>query len=89
VASYLSADVASCAPNFVTPRVHQASLNLEREFADRFAGGISYMYVHGQNLIRARDVNLATPVDVTYPVFDEGGTSSGPTTTSLPSLPGR
>jgi len=77
VASYLSADVASFAPNFVTPRVHQASLNLEREFADRFAGGISYMYVHGQNLIRARDLNLATPVDVSYPVFDEGGNFLG------------
>jgi outer membrane receptor protein involved in Fe transport len=53
-ASYLSADVASFAPNFVTPRVHQASLNLERELVDRFAAGISYMYVHGQNMIRPR-----------------------------------
>jgi Carboxypeptidase regulatory-like domain/TonB dependent receptor len=73
VASYLSADVAAFAPNFVTPRVHQASLNLERELAERFAGGISYMYVHGQNLIRARDVNLPAPVDVTYPVYDDSG----------------
>jgi hypothetical protein len=31
VASYLTSDVAAFAPNFVTPRVHQASLNLERE----------------------------------------------------------
>ena len=73
VSSYLSSDVASFAPNFVTPRVHQASLNLEREIANRFAGGVSYMYVHGQNLIRARDVNLPTPTDVTYPVYDESG----------------
>jgi hypothetical protein len=71
VSSYLSSDVAAFAPNFVTPRVHQASLNLEREIANRFAGGVSYMYVHGQNLIRARDVNLPTPTDVTYPVYDE------------------
>jgi hypothetical protein len=75
VASYLSSDVAAFAPNFVTPRVHQASLNLERELADRFAGGISYMYVHGQNMIRARDVNLPTPINVTYPVYDESGTN--------------
>jgi hypothetical protein len=75
IASYLSSDVAAFAPNFVTPRVHQASLTLERELADRFAAGISYMYVHGQNLIRARDVNLPVPVDVTYPVYDETGTN--------------
>ena len=73
VAGYLSSDIAAFAPNFVTPRVHQASLNLEREIADRFAGGISYMYVHGQNMIRARDVNLPPPVNVTYPVYDESG----------------
>lgn len=73
IAGYLSSDVAAFAPNFVTPRVHQASLNMERELADRFAAGISYMYVHGQNLIRARDVDLPTPADVTYPVYDESG----------------
>ena len=66
IASYLSSDVAGFSPNFVTPRVHQASLNLERELASRFAGGISYMYVHGQNLIRARDLNLPVPVPSFY-----------------------
>jgi hypothetical protein len=29
--------------------------------------------VHGEHLIRARDVNLAAPVQLTYPVFDETG----------------
>jgi TonB dependent receptor len=71
----LTADVAAFSSNFVTPRVHQASLNLEREFADRLAGGISYMYVHGQNLIRARDVNLPPPTTVEYPVYDAAGTN--------------
>ena len=75
VASYLGTEVAAFAPNFVTPRVHQASVNIERELADRFAGGISYMYVHGQNLIRARDVNLPAPITVSYPVYDETGTN--------------
>jgi len=46
------------------------------------------MYVHGQNLIRARDVNLATPIDVTYPVFDEGGNFLG-AYYDVPFLPGR
>jgi hypothetical protein len=73
IARYLSTEVAAFAPNFVTPRVHQASLNIGRELAERFAGGISYMNVHGQNLIRACDVNLLTPVDVTHPVYDESG----------------
>lgn len=75
VTSYLSSDVAGFSPNFVTPRVQQASLNLERELANRFAGGVSYMYVHGQNLIRARDLNLPVPVDLTYPTYDQSGTN--------------
>ena len=75
ITNYLSSNVAAFSPNFVTPRVHQASLTLERELANRFAGGISYQYVHGQNLIRARDVNLPVPVDITYPVYDETGTN--------------
>lgn len=86
VANLLSADVASFAPDFKTPRVHQASLNIERELANRFAAGISYMYVHGQNLIRARDINLPTPTEVTYPVFDESGTSFIDTYYDVPSF---
>jgi hypothetical protein len=86
VSSYLSSDVAAFSPNFVTPRVHQASLNLERELANRFAGGISYMYVHGQNLIRARDLNLPVPVDLTYPVYDETGTNFLGTYYTVPSF---
>jgi len=31
------------------------------------------MYVHGVDLIRARDVNLPPPVDVSYPVYDSSG----------------
>ena len=86
IASYLSTEVAAFAPNFVTPRVHQASVNIERELANRFAGGISYMYVHGQNLIRARDVNLPAPVTVTYPVYDETGTNFLGTYYDVPSF---
>ena len=61
--------------DFRTPCLHQASLNLEREIANRFAAGTSYMYVHGQNLIRARDIHLPTPTDVAHPVHDESGTN--------------
>ena len=38
-------------------------------------GARETMYVHGQNLIRARDINLPAPTDVTYPVYDESGTN--------------
>ena len=75
VANLLSADVSAFAHDFKTPHVQQASLNVEREVAHRLAVGVSYMYVHGENLIRARDMNLPTPTEVTYPVFDESGTS--------------
>jgi carboxypeptidase family protein/TonB-dependent receptor-like protein len=73
--SFLQADVSAFSPSFSTPRVQQASLSLEREFADRLAGGISYMYVHGVDLIRARDVNLPPPTQLTYPVYDDSGTN--------------
>ncbi len=70
---YLTSDVAAFASNFVTPRVQQGSFSLEREFADRFAMGVSYLYVHGENLIRARDVNLPPPTGYSYPVYDPTG----------------
>jgi TonB-dependent receptor-like protein len=69
------ADLSAFSHNFKTPRVEQASLNLEREVAHRLALGVSYMYVHGVDLIRARDLNLPPPVNVSYPVYDPSGTN--------------
>ncbi len=74
VVSRLTSELSAFASNFQTPFVHQASLTVEREMAKRFAIAGSYLYVHGQHLIRARDVNLPQPLTLTYPVFDEGGT---------------
>jgi hypothetical protein len=71
--AHITSDVSAFAPNFQAPRVQQASLSLEREIANRMAAGVSYMYVHGEDLIRARDVNLPPPTNVTYPVFDDSG----------------
>jgi hypothetical protein len=70
---FTKSDISAFAHNFKTPRVQQASLNLEREVAHRLAIGVSYTYVHGVDLIRARDVNLPPPVNVTYPVYDASG----------------
>jgi hypothetical protein len=66
-------DVSAFAPNFITPRVQQASLTLERELAGRTTVAVSYLYVHGEHLIRALDVNLPQPVALTYPIFDSTG----------------
>ena len=67
-------DVSAFAPNFVTPRVQQASLTFEREVAGQTTVAVSYLYVHGEHLIRALDVNLPPPVASTYPLFDSTGT---------------
>jgi hypothetical protein len=73
LAQFAQAGVSAFSPNFKTPKVEQASLNLEQEVAHRLAVGVSYMYVHGVDLIRARDVNLPPPVNVEYPVYDSTG----------------
>jgi hypothetical protein len=65
--------VSAFAANFVTPRVQQASLTLEREVANHTTVAVSYLYVHGEHLIRALDVNLPPPVALTYPLFDSTG----------------
>jgi TonB-dependent receptor-like protein len=72
-AQFAQAGISSFSPNFRTPKVEQASLSMEREVSHRLAVGVSYMYVHGEDLIRARDVNLPPPVPVQYPVYDSSG----------------
>ncbi len=66
-------DVSAFASNFVTPRVQQASLTLEKEIVDRTTVAVSLLNVHGEHLIRALDVNLPQPVALTYPIFDTTG----------------
>ena len=66
-------NVSAFAPNFITPRVQQTSLTLEREVVSHTTVAISYLYVHGEHLIRALDVNLPQPVALTYPIFDSTG----------------
>lgn len=74
LSGFTTSEISAFSHNFRTPKVQQASLNVERELVHRFAAGIAYLYVHGQNLIRARDVNLPLPQRFPYPVFDETGT---------------
>ncbi len=69
----VSAEVSAFAPDFRTPRVQQASLSLARELHGGFSGTLSYLFVHGVDLIRARDVNLPPPTYYSYPVYDSTG----------------
>ena len=73
LAQFTQSEISAFSPNFRTPEVHQASFSLEKEVADKVTAQVSYTYVHGQNLIRGRDVNLPPPVDVSYPVYDSSG----------------
>ncbi|HVM92135.1 MAG TPA: TonB-dependent receptor [Terriglobales bacterium] len=73
LAPFATAEVSAFGPGFKTPRVQQASLRMERELSDGFTGELSYLFVHGIDLIRARDVNLPPPTDYSYPVFDSTG----------------
>jgi hypothetical protein len=66
-------EVSAFAPNFVTPRVQQASVTFEREVADRTTLTLSLLNVRGFHLIRALDVNLPPPAALTYPIFDSTG----------------
>jgi hypothetical protein len=69
----VTTEIASFSQDFKTPSVQQASANIEKDLGWRLAAGASYLWVRGQNLIRARDANLPDPVELTYPVFDQDG----------------
>ena len=70
---FAKSDISAFAHDFRTPEIHQASLTVEREIANHVVVEASYSFVHRQNLIRARDVNLPKPVDVQYPIYDSSG----------------
>jgi hypothetical protein len=73
VPSAVTHEVSAFAPDFVTPRVQQASITFEKEVADRTTISLSLLNVHGEHLIRALDVNLPPPTALTYPIFDSTG----------------
>jgi Carboxypeptidase regulatory-like domain/TonB dependent receptor len=83
---YATNEVAAFAPGFKTPRVQQGGLSLERDLADGFTGTVSYLYVHGVDMIRARDVNLPPPTYYSYPIFDPTGSTFQNAFYSVPSF---
>ncbi len=70
VLSRLTAEVSAFSSAYRTPSVQQVSLSVEKELPHRITASLSGLHVHGQNLIRARDVNLPPPSPVVYPVYD-------------------
>lgn len=75
VSGFIEREISSFDRNFQTPYVQQASLTMEKEVAHRTAIGVAYLFVAGRHLIRARDVNLPSPAELTYPVFADDGTT--------------
>ena len=70
---FASSSISAFAHKFRIPEVHQVSTSVEHEVANRVIAEVSYSFVHGQKLIRARDMNLPPPTNVQYPVFDSSG----------------
>ena len=75
LAPYMTSEIYAFDPHFQTPVVHQGSLTLEKEFAGRVSIATTYLYVHGEHLLRAVDANLPVPETVEYPVYLEDGTT--------------
>jgi hypothetical protein len=73
IAGKLTSEMSAFGHNFQMPYVDQASLSLERDVGGGFAVAGTYLYVHGQHLIRARDANLPDPVIEEYPIFSSDG----------------
>ncbi len=72
---YATSESAAFSPSFKTPRAQQGSLSLERELAHGVTGTLSYLYVYGVDMIRARDVNLPPPTFYSDPIYDPTGTN--------------
>jgi hypothetical protein len=73
IASHVTSTVSAFAPNFQTPYTDQASLTLEHELSRKITASASYIYVHGEHLIRSLDANLPKPTIVDYPVYSDDG----------------
>lgn len=75
IAGKLTSEMSAFGQGFQIPYVDQGSLSLERDMGAGFAVAGTYLYVHGQQLIRARDANLPQPTVEEYPVFSPDGST--------------
>ena len=77
VASHLTTQISAFSPNFQTPYTEQASLTLEYGIGANLTASASYLYVHGEHLIRSLDANLPKPKITEYPVYDDQSVFTG------------
>jgi hypothetical protein len=77
VASRLTSTVSAFSANFQTPFTEQASATLEYGLGPKLTASASYLYVHGEHLIRSLDVNLPKPKITEYPVYDDQSVFTG------------
>jgi hypothetical protein len=75
IAGKLTTEMSAFGHEFQMPYVDQGSLSLERDIGGGFAVAGTYLYVHGQHLIRARDANLPDPTVEEYPVYSADGST--------------
>jgi outer membrane receptor protein involved in Fe transport len=55
-------------PDYQSPRVQQASLGIDRALTNDLGVAVSYLYVKGDDLPRATDINLGPPSTVAVPI---------------------
>ena len=77
VASHLTSEISAFPTNFQTPYTEQASATFEYEVAPKLMASASYLYVHGEHLIRSLDVNLPKPTITEYPVYNDQSVFTG------------
>ena len=77
VASHLTSTVSAFPSDFQTPYTEQASLTLEYGLTRKLNVSASYLYVHGEHLIRSLDVNLPKPTISEYPVYNDQSVFTG------------
>jgi carboxypeptidase family protein len=77
VANHLTTQVSAFSPKFQTPHTEQASATVEYGLTQRLSLSASYLYVHGEHLIRSVDANLPKPKVTEYPVYDDQSVFTG------------
>lgn len=78
VAGHLTSQISAFSQNFQTPYTDQASFTVEHELTRKLVITGSYLYVHGEHLIRSLDANLPKPTITEYPIYnDDGSVFSG------------
>jgi hypothetical protein len=77
VAGLLTTQVSAFSANFQTPYTDHANATVEYGITPKLHLSASYLYVHGEHLIRSLDANLPKPKITDYPVYDDNSVFTG------------